>query len=800
MPDSTRRPGPGHAHQPSSHRPLAGAGRPTARASTIVSLAGLALVASGLFSPIVAAAPVAAQTGTSRAGAAPAAGQPAAALAAARVTRQAIGRSVGAGISVDPRRAAREAVAAPRPSVRTARLRVDLGARRATPLPLSTTPNAANLAGSKAATSTGGAALVTQPAPVITTQFPGIAQAEACTCEPPDPWIAVSATYVVQTTNGLVRIDNRSGTTLLSMPTWALFAVPVDRFDSDPRILWDQVHGRWIGVLTTYRGDFSASGLRLAVSETADPTAGWIVYAIEYGGGIPDYPGISSSATRIVLTSDDFRDASTFLGPTWIEMDWSNILAGTDLYIGGVSYRAAAGNPPPAFGHFRPAITLSPVLNTPVIYEDGDSPGYFEIAGGAHSPPPAQNVHLLTTEFGLEKFSLPPVPVQPGAVSIANAADERPTDAVYRSGSLWFTSTADYNDGSAHWSSARWTQVLTTANGLDLTGAKDYIAATSGTHYVMPGVGINGRGSAIMAVTAMDPIAMNPTTVVGGLMAGSIAPTPLVAIETSPAAYIGDRWGDFLGIAADPSGAGSVWLAHELSDADGKWRTSVVRIVSDGTPPGAPGPTSQVPLIPATLGSTVPIRVSWGAAPDIDSGITSYLVERSDDGGAFFGVSIPGTSITQPLLFGHTVRYRITPTDVVGLVGPPTYSPTFYPVLTQSTSSTTLTGTWGTTFNTGFSGGTARYSTRAGASATFTATFARSIAIVTTKAATRGSFRVYVDGIYRGTISTYSAVTRFRQLVYQFSWPTRGTHKVKIVVVGTAGRPRVDLDAFVVLR
>jgi hypothetical protein len=164
---------------------------------------------------------------------------------------------------------------------------------------------------------------------------------------------------------------------------------------------------------------------------------------------------------------------------------------------------------------------------------------------------------------------------------------------------------------------------------------------------------------------------------------------------------------------------------------------------------------------------------------------------------AFFN---PGTTITQPLLLGHTVRYRITPTDIVGLVGPPTYGPTFRPTLYQSTSSTTVSGTWGTSTSSGFSGGKTRYATKAGTSATFTATAARSIAIVTTKAATRGSFKVYVDGVYRGKISTYSTVTRFRQLVYQFSWSSPGTHKIKIVVAGTTGHPRVDLDAFVVLR
>ena len=39
--------------------------------------------------------------------------------------------------------------------------------------------------------------IVAQPAPVVTTQFAGISQTEACSCEPPDPWIAVSPADVV---------------------------------------------------------------------------------------------------------------------------------------------------------------------------------------------------------------------------------------------------------------------------------------------------------------------------------------------------------------------------------------------------------------------------------------------------------------------------------------------------------------------------------------------------------------------------------------------------------------------------
>jgi hypothetical protein len=741
--------------------------------SAILVLASVALLTTGLVAPVAA-----------RAGHGP---------GVMTTPHRDVSRSIGRGTRVDAKVAAREAAGRPRVHQALKQLRPNLGARQSTTV---TSPSARNVAGpgrSGPAIGSAGPRIVSQPAPVVTTSFAGIAESEVCTCEPPDPWIAVSPSYVVQTTNGMVRISNRAGTTLMSEPTWALFAVPVDRGDSDPRILWDAGHARWVGVVTTYNAGFSANGLRLAISETADPTAGWIVYPIEYSNYLPDYPGISTGSSRIVLTSDDFQNGLDFAGPTWLVIDWSNILSGTDLYVGGFSYNTLS------FGHFRPAITLSPTVNTPIIYENGSSPWYFEVAGTAHAPAPI-NEFDLHTAFGVSDFSLPVPPEQPGAVTIDKANDERPTDAVYRNGSLWFVATGDNFDGVDHWDMARYTVVATTANNTAVTSATDVPGALNGTHFFSPGVGINADGSVFVTATKTDPTSVYPTTVVGAVLAGS-GISPYVDIETSTVSYAGLRWGDYVGVAADPSGAGAVWIGHELAASDGTWRTSVIRVVSDGTAPSAPGVVSQLPLVGSTLGVTIPVRTSWGAATDADSGVVKYLVERSDDGGGYFGFATPATTITQPLLINHSVRYRITAIDAVGIAGTPTYGPLYTPRLYQSTSGTVYTGTgWGTSTSSSYSGGSTRFTSLAGRYATFTITAARSIAFITTKAPSRGSFRVYIDGVYKATISTYSTTTKVRQLVYQFNWATPATHKMKIYVLGTSGHPRVDVDAFVVLR
>src|SRR4051812_34586734 len=90
------------------------------------------------------------------------------------------------------------------------------------------------------------------PGLLSTRSFNGITQDDTGGAEPPDEWVGVSASYIVHTTNGIVRISSRAGQELASIATWSLFVVPAGYSDSDPRIIWDAYHGRWVGVLVYY--------------------------------------------------------------------------------------------------------------------------------------------------------------------------------------------------------------------------------------------------------------------------------------------------------------------------------------------------------------------------------------------------------------------------------------------------------------------------------------------------------------------------------------------------------------------
>ena len=50
------------------------------------------------------------------------------------------------------------------------------------------------------------------------------------------------------------------------------------------------------------------------------------------------------------------------------------------------------------------------------------------------------------------------------------------------------------------------------------------------------------------------------------------------------------------------------------------------------------------------------------------------------------------------------------------------------------------------------------------------------------------------------TVSLYRSSTQPRHIAWSRAWATSGTHTVRLIVAGTAGRPRVDLDAFITVK
>ena len=115
---------------------------------------------------------------------------------------------------------------------------------------------------------------------------------------------------------------------------------------------------------------------------------------------------------------------------------WSSILT-TGSLTATIFYGSST------IAHVRPAQVLSPSADVHLIFEDvatGDVE-YARITGSAIAPTVTFPIDLTTSAMALAPFSPPVDPHNGNGTTISNAVDERPTDAVWRGGHLWFTST-----------------------------------------------------------------------------------------------------------------------------------------------------------------------------------------------------------------------------------------------------------------------------------------------------------------------------------------------------------------------
>jgi hypothetical protein len=91
-------------------------------------------------------------------------------------------------------------------------------------------------------------------------------------------------------------------------------------------------------------------------------------------------------------------------------------------------------------------------------------------------------------------------------------------------------------------------------------------------------------------------------------------------------------------------------------------------------------------------------------------------------------------------------------------------------------------------------GNTLTYSGSAGSSATFRFTGTR-LELVGRRGPNRGLVDVYVNGRRLARVDMYAAGKRPQSTFFTQTWSTAEPRAVRLVVVGSAGRPRVDLDA-----
>ncbi|WP_438947315.1 N-acetylmuramoyl-L-alanine amidase [Streptomyces griseus] len=235
---------------------------------------------------------------------------------------------------------------------------------------------------------------------------------------------------------------------------------------------------------------------------------------------------------------------------------------------------------------------------------------------------------------------------------------------------------------------------------------------------------------------------------------------------------------------------GTHTVAVRATHLSGRATTSTaVTVIAETTVPAFTVKPSLALRAGTVNTAAVPVKLSWKATDG-----AALKEVRLASPAKTYGPTTTSASHTAASAVATT--WKLTAYDYAGNAASASVSGT--PVILQE-SSAVKSGTWAAKSSSSYLGGKSYSSSSKNASLTWTFT-GRSAAWVVSRASTSGQAYVYVDGAKVATVDLRSATTKYRDALWTKTWSSSAKHTVKVVVVGTSGRPTVTTDGLVYLK
>ncbi|HEX8877145.1 MAG TPA: putative Ig domain-containing protein [Phycisphaerales bacterium] len=415
---------------------------------------------------------------------------------------------------------------------------------------------------------------------------------------PSDTHLAVGCTHVGVVTNTQFAFYYKNGS-IARGPTsfatwWADSPLNLDLYD--PKIIYDPVENRWLMMALNGRR-LSDSYWAISISKTSDPTGDWWTYFLrsDIEGSTDtslwcDFPGFavdsgsdSSSLTsgggiyitgNMYTSSDAFRYAKIRVlrkhqmyngtGVNWWDFwDLKNDDGGTAFTI-------------------KPTQMFTPT-GLPTMYLMNT------VAGGASwitkrtiTNPLASGPSLTgPTQINVSAYDSPPDARQDGTTDLLDTGDCRTQDPWYAAGSIYLchANVSDWGTPASIECVVRSYRINASTNGV--TWFSDFGADT--LYYFHPAIAANSLSEAYIVFTTSGDDRFAQTRHSGRQPAdASMQGSGL--IFTSPTFYnptgnAVERWGDYSGMAIDPSGdERGAWLFNQHAETTTDWGSRIAGI------------------------------------------------------------------------------------------------------------------------------------------------------------------------------------------------------------------------------
>ena len=406
------------------------------------------------------------------------------------------------------------------------------------------------------------------------TAFPAIGSTGA---EPPDPDLAVGPTAIVNVVNSDLAFFTKTGQKTFQQSFQNFFkSVSPESFDFDPKVVYDQVAGKFI-VLQLGLNDASSNGtssLLIGVSDTSNPNGTWKLFKVDVkqtegsNNFWLDYPGLGVNKDSVVISGNMFamQGSSGYNGVQIIAFPKDTLYSGT-----ATPSKFKVGGGTAQFGKAYDSI----------------APAVYAVQSSSFTAMTLTAVQRNGSAFTVTQKDVP-VPSWSTAPGQANGVNGRTFDTVgprvfsvaQRGDRLVASHTVRGANGSvaARWYDFKLNNWPAGAAGPSLSQSGN-VEPPTGNSYVFPSISIDRAGGLGLAVCNLSPTTTGQILVSGRRVNDPIGTMSVpTLLETAPGTtYTGfsNRWGDYLDTEIDPADNTTFWTVGMGAGTNGKWLTLI---------------------------------------------------------------------------------------------------------------------------------------------------------------------------------------------------------------------------------
>jgi hypothetical protein len=411
----------------------------------------------------------------------------------------------------------------------------------------------------------------------LTVQFEGLEQ--NC-CVPPDVQLAAGPNYVMEMVNLDGAIYTKSGSRVKEFgleqffdpnKTASLSSASASDSMSDPVLLFDSQSNRWFASIS----DTTEHSIRVAVSQTADPTGVWRVYNFPFGSqsdNCSDQPFIGVSEDKIVVTVNNWANNCNWYSdnrPPEFRGDQFTVANKNDLMGGSKSVEFEQSESNLSYFSLHAVRALNPI-STLLITSVGDF-GHNNLQV-LYIEGPVSNLHIRLLSVTIQTSHVPPDGIQPAAGYPTNTqqsersrvgtGDSRVQGAVWYQGTLWLT----FNDGcyldndTKSRSCIRFIQLNTSTDNV----VQDFDIAAFRSSLYYPALSMD-RGRNLGIIFGYSSYSQSPSLLFSKHLI-SQSPDSIQepqALKLGTENELSDRYGDYFAASPDPANESEIWIAGE---------------------------------------------------------------------------------------------------------------------------------------------------------------------------------------------------------------------------------------------